>query len=227
MGAYDMRRWKYIAESATLIGVFASLHGGFYDLFRDTFFPNMKLTSPVFTALLSSLIICVLAFIIINLLGFLWLRSDRRRRQNQINAAQQWFNQEAARLTEGMKTLVRELQIELANHINCEENNKSYNWSGWGRLVEICELVKGSSGLYNIGSSEKVEKYLDLYPELWCLKEQRESIIQGLDRVYRFLSNSSARDIFELHKAVVSIEDVHITHIGQIQRICSRELVNV
>ncbi|MCK4816509.1 hypothetical protein KA005_12140, partial [bacterium] len=164
-----MRRLKYITAAATIIGVFSSLHGGLYNLCRDTFFPSMKLTNPVLTAWLSSLIISGLAFIIIFLLGFLWMRFDLRRKRSEMDAAKQWFNDEAAKLIVGMRTLVRELNIELNNYTDCQRQKNEYNWSGWDRLVDIWELVKGSSSLYNIGSNPEIEKYIDRYPKLWGL----------------------------------------------------------
>lgn len=214
-----MRRWRYIVAAGTIVGVFTSLHGGLYDRFRDTYFPSMKSTYPVLTAVVSSLIISVLGLAVIVLVGILWMRLEERRKRREIDSVREWFNQEMNSLIEGMRTIVRELIIELDHHSKCRRQKKRYNWSRWDRLVDICDLVRGSSGLCNVGCNEEIEEYIECYAELSGVKGQRESIIQGFDRLYRFLSNRAAEDIVDIHRAGVVIEDVRDTHIGQLRRV--------
>jgi hypothetical protein len=220
----NMKRSEYVIGAATIVGVFASIQGGLYDWIRNTFFPVMKSTSPVATAVIASIIPAVLGTATIMALGFFWFRFENKRKKNRIKIVKEWSQSEIDKLTQGMNRLGSEITVELEHFRACQRANVRYHWRRWEKLAEICALIKGTSDFCNIGRNKQIEQSLDAYPELWVIKAQRESVIQGVDRVLHLFNNRAAEEIGDIHKANVTIEDVRDTHIDQIQRFMSSDL---
>ena len=219
---FSRERARYVVAGATIVSVFTSLHAGLYDWCRNIFFPSMKTTHPVFVAVVSSLIITIGAMVITISFGLLWWRWEFRRKERRISSVKNWLERESQFIVNTCKTIAYELNIELEHYSDCLKKKKPYNWNRWERLVEICDLVKEKSGLYNVGDNLEIEEYINSYPELWTLREQLEAVIQGLNRIHDVLSNKAVKDIAQIHKASVIVEDVEERHMVPLRKFMER-----
>lgn len=212
------RSRHHIVGAATFVSAFVAFNGWLYAWVKDTFFSQLAVASPVGTAVLVFIIIFFFCMVVITTLGLLWRWIENRRRPRIVAALKDCVRHDSKIIKEGMDRLMHEINIEREDYLASVESGNKYNWRHWETLAGICDLIRRTSRLYNLHEYPEMMAGVERYQELWSIREIRESIVQALDRIHQFLSDTSRQDVTSMHKADATIEDVTKTHLVQLLR---------
>lgn len=214
----EMSRMQCIVAIATVLSVFTSLNAALYECWRSSISSLLKI-NPTLSNVFASLTVSVGSLAVVIAIGLLWWKVDQRRKERRIRVVCEWCVKQVMGLLKGMKTVRREVNIEILHYRDCRKYDKKYDWNRWDRLAEICDLVKMNSRLCNPDKNidRDIERWMKTYPELWPVRELRETIVQGLDRAHQILNDRAVLDIIRIYEVGILIADVGDLHIQQLK----------
>lgn len=211
--------WKrHLALGAAVFSVWVPIQAFLFDWYRTVLFGKLNSDHPNLAALLASLIASMVGAAAVTTIAIGSWKWERSKRTARVDAVRHWSEREMQKLVFSLSNFARELIIELRHAEGCVKGGLKYDSSRWDRLADACDLIIHSSQLYNIAENRDIQEYMNNYPELAALKQEREVVVEGLNTMHRLLSAGPGHTVSELYKIFVLMLDLREVHMDQLRR---------
>jgi len=240
-------RLKYIGIIAVIFSASCTLSGRIYSFFEQRLFHSWVQSSPILAPIVISVLLFLFLLLVFIIIGFLLesrAHSILQRIANRKNAEQnrkfaekemelaekhksnrvligRWFEKQCEAIVRlYVRTLIRELSIELQYLKHCFDTGHKRSPIGLDHLANSCRIAREISPICNLQEYPEILKTLQGDPEELAIRKLSEAIAQSFDQTYQLLVGPGNQKEACIHKVVALIEDI-TRHIVQIKGVAT------
>lgn len=239
-GVFFVDRLKYIGIIATIFSASGTFGSYIYRFLEMRVFHSWVKASPTVAPILISGLLFFLLLLVFITIGFLLdhrarlliqrlserKKSEREKelaekhRKNRVRIGR-WLEKQCEVLVRlYIRTLVREISIELNYLEKCSNAGRKYSPIGLDHLANSFRTARDSCPICNLHEFPEVTTALQSDPEGRAIRELSMAITQSFDKIYQLLVEAGDRKEPCLQKVHALIEDV-THHIKQTKGIAT------